>query len=119
MASTEYCLTHRDCYECRHGRTGFQKLAAYEDAEEQGRLVVLPLRPDTELWLNDNGIPQKAHITFFTVCGDEISMFIAIDKSSCTGDEYTYSDIGKTAFLSRAEAEAALAAQEGEQNETM
>ena len=31
MASTEYCLSKRNCYECGHGRKVFQRLATYED----------------------------------------------------------------------------------------
>ena len=31
MVSTEYCIGHRDCYECSHGRKVFKSLAEYED----------------------------------------------------------------------------------------
>lgn len=33
MASTEYCQSHRDCYECEHGHKVFHRLAAYEDTD--------------------------------------------------------------------------------------
>lgn len=30
--STDYCLSHRNCYECGHGRNVFKKLSRYEIA---------------------------------------------------------------------------------------
>lgn len=44
MASTEYCLSHRDCYECGHGRKVFQTLAAYEDTGLEPEDINLMLR---------------------------------------------------------------------------
>jgi len=31
MVSAEYCLTHKDCYTCGHGRKVFKSLSAYGD----------------------------------------------------------------------------------------
>lgn len=70
MASTEFCVSQKDCYSCPHGRKCFKRLAAYENtgleleeykrqvdalkrldiehmhdllqAEKEGRLIVLP-----------------------------------------------------------------------------
>lgn len=35
MASTEFCLSQKDCYSCPHGRKCFKRLAAYEDTERE------------------------------------------------------------------------------------
>ena len=69
-----------------------ERLAHYEDLEEQGRLVELPCK-----------------------VGDTVYIFHRrIDGSDCVREaEFWWSDIpqlNKTVFLSRAEAEAALAA---------
>ena len=84
------------------------KLAAYEDAEEQGRLVILPVKAgDTVYQLRDKkhalgvGVHPR-HIGCVWVYGND---WIAMHQ----GDKpCAKKDLGKTWFLSRAEAEAAL-----------
>ena len=85
-----------------------QKLAAYEDAEEQGRLVILPVKAgDTVYQLRDKkhalgvGVHPR-HISCVCVYGND---WIATHQ----GDKpCAKKDLGKTWFLSREEAEAAL-----------
>lgn len=88
------------------------KLAAYEDAEEQGRLVVLPCKVgDTVYFLQsclNNYFVNYGSIIAFHVYGfyvtvevntrDAFNPFITLDVSA----------FGKTVFLTREEAEAAL-----------
>ena len=96
----------------------FERLAQYEDAEEQGRCVVLPCN-----------VGDTVYMVSAVGCGDNV---YHCDKP-CNGtwencnshdeslriDEIPFSyfripDIGKTVFLTRAEAEAALKGAEHE-----
>lgn len=80
-----------------------KKLAAYEDAEEQGRLVRLPCA------VGDMVYYRRGRY----VIGDTV-MKIIIDEFGnravldCHNKEFYFEDFGKAAFLTREEAEAAL-----------
>lgn len=100
------------------------KLADYEDAEEQGLLLRLPCKVGDWLYyviFDFNAIvPVRLN--------DVIMSFIGIDRYSCQyncccfdecGDvyedfEFDTDDIGKTVFLTKEEAEQALAEMKGE-----
>jgi len=91
-----------------------QRLAAYEDAEEQGRLVVLPIIPG-ETFYNPrytNAESYERDIREYVFTG---SVLIG---SYCSDSQGSYclpiSMFGKTFFTTREEAEAALAAQKGD-----
>ena len=89
-------------------RAIYDKLCEYEDAEEQGRLVILPVKAgDTVYQLRDKkhalgvGVHPR-HISCVCVYGND---WIAMHQ----GDKpCAKKDLGKTWFLSREEAEAAL-----------
>ena len=77
----------------------YKKLAAYEDAEEQGLLVRLPCKVGDTVWVIIKGY------TYGEV-GDPPDAWYRVDKR-----EFDYDMIpeyGKTVFLTREEAEAAL-----------
>lgn len=99
------------------------KLAAYEDAEEQGLLLRLPCKPRSEVFLICN---RYTHCSFEDV---------SFEESSCEGCEYdcdsrkelyihrnssvdiewitrNLNKFGKTVFLTKEEAEAKLAEME-------
>lgn len=84
------------------------KLAAFEEAEDQGRLVILPVKAgDTVYQLRDKkhalgvGVHPR-HISCVCVYGND---WIAMHQ----GDKpCAKKDLGKTWFLTREEAEAAL-----------
>jgi len=88
-----------------------EKLAHYEDLEEQGRLVVLPCKPsDVTVYQLRNkkhakgvGISPR-HISCTTVWSDGTYALEHQGADACTS-----SDFGKTWFLTETEAEAALA----------
>lgn len=79
------------------------KLAAYEDAEEQGRLVRLPCD------VGDMVYYRRGQY----IIGDTVRRII-IDESGnrvvldCHNKEFDFEDFGKSAFLTGKEAEAAL-----------
>ena len=81
----------------------WDKLAAYEDAEEQGRLIVLPC-------------DRNATVYFANHCKNEVDEYsvmhfdIGVTKRVCfqRGLWADFEQFGKTVFLTRAEAEAAM-----------
>ena len=68
-----------------------QKLAEYEDLEEQGRLIKLPCKVGTDIYYI-LGIPNETPCTI----------------DSCVFELSDIHEIGKTLFLTREEAEAKL-----------
>ena len=109
------CCTHfnsKECNEvagncalnCKWEEAAWSKLAAYEDAEEQGLLVRLPCNVGDVLWWADafgDIRNSKVNSMFIEqgIDGVVIETMIANVNSK---------DIGKTVFLTREEAEAAL-----------
>lgn len=84
-----------------------EKLADYEDAEEQGLLLRLPCK-----------VGDTIYIVFYnhTIGEREVVSFkmIAEGWAVKTNDwSYLFTDFGKTVFLTRAAAEAKLAEMEG------
>lgn len=102
------------CWECPVGKA-IEKLADYEDAEEQGLLVRLPCKVGDTVWSNDFGYPESYEIKAFSYgyCDsyvepgigieDEIIFYYENYTGSITG-AFPTSEIGKTIFLTREEA---------------
>ena len=96
-----------------------EKLATYEDLEEQGLLVRLPCKVGDTVWDNDFGYPESYEIKAFSYgyCDsyvepgvgieDEIIFYYENSIGSITG-AFPMSEIGKTIFLTREEAEKKL-----------
>lgn len=94
------------------------KLARYEDLEEQGRLLKLPCKVGDVIWDNDFGSPCAYTITAFSfgecedyidepVTNKEIIFYYSNSSGSITGS-FAESEIRKTVFFTRAEAEAKI-----------
>lgn len=93
-----------------------RKLAEYEDLEEQGLLVRLSCKVGDTVWDNDFGYPESYEIKAFSYgyCDsyvepgigieDEIIFYYENYSGSITG-AFPMSEIGKTVFLTREEAE--------------
>ena len=92
-----------------------EKLAEYEDAEEQGLLLRLPCKVGDTIWDNDYGKPCAYAITGFSfgagedyidepVSLKEVVCYYSNYSGSITGS-FAVSEIGKTVFLTKAEAE--------------
>lgn len=90
----------------------FERLAQYEDAEEQGRCVVLPCKVGDTVYYPYAGRVIPKRITQYR---EILRKSEAIDRWYClefSNDEtFDADDIGKTVFLTRAEAEKALEVQ--------
>lgn len=94
-----------------------EKLAAYEDVEEQGRLAILPCKVGDTLYEID--LPEYGVIVckvLYVDCyfGRKIvsatSVGVEVVEGHGKGSSYAFEkgDFGKTVFLTREEAEAAL-----------
>ena len=112
---------------CEEGYCAMEKLADYEDAEEHGRLIKLPCKVGDTVWDNDFGIPCAYTITAFSfgeceeyicepVTTKEAVFYYANSSGSITGS-FAESEIGKSVFLSKAEAKAKLKELRGEDND--
>lgn len=81
------------------------KLAAYEDAEEQGRLVMLPCKVgDTVFVITERGFIAKGEVRNFRFFDKLIVDVEYHHFGTCATSRYW----GETVFLTREEAEAAL-----------
>ena len=79
-----------------------EKLKRYEDLEEQGRLIILPCKIGDTVW-----IPN--FVTYWPSRFKVNDITIKIDiENTQVGFDVDIVDIGKTVFLTKEEAEAAL-----------
>lgn len=94
------------------------QLKEYQQLEEHGRLVKLPCKVGDTVWDNDYGRPYAHTITAFSfgecegyiyepVTTKEVVFYYANSSGSITGS-FAESEIGKSVFLSKSEAEAKL-----------
>lgn len=103
-------LTNASTHEARSDvtiREILSRLAAYEDAEEQGSLVILPCKVGDTVWSRDVEPWTVVSVEWFSRKVTQLHC-----KSPVTGRGMTFSvgkrSIGKTVFLTREEAEAAI-----------
>lgn len=106
-----------------------ETLKKYEDAGEQGRLIKLPCKVGDTVWDNDYGRPYAYTITAFSfgeceeyidepVTTKEVVFYYANSSGSITGS-FAESEIGKSVFLNKSEAEAKLKGLRGGENDSM
>lgn len=127
----KHCEEKADCTECgkKHEQLAewLKKLQEYKALEEQGLLAKLPCAVGDTVWDNDFGRPIPYKVTGFSYgClnedaeedyeedyeeeekpVDEISIYYKNSNGSVTGN-FAVSEIGKTVFLTKAEAEQKL-----------
>lgn len=112
---------------CKYISDALEKLVDYEDLEKQGRLIKLPCKVGDTVWDNDCGRPCAYTITAFSfgeceeyicepVTTKEVVFYYANSSGSITGS-FAESEIGKSVFLNKSEAEAKLEELRGEENE--
>lgn len=91
-----------------------EKLAEYEDLEEQGLLVGLPCKVGDTVYRVNAGAKQPiipmtvSEIHFFCYKNERIVRFDAIGKGDMGESCYRLEDIGRIVFLTREEAEKKL-----------
>nr|DAK72584.1 MAG TPA: hypothetical protein [Caudoviricetes sp.] len=105
-----------------------EQLKEYQQLEEQGRLVKLPCKVGDTVWDNDYGRPCAYTITAFSfgeceeyicepVTTKEVVFYYANSNGSITGS-FAESEIGKSVFLNKSEAEAKLKELRGGEDES-
>lgn len=95
-----------------------ERLGKYEDLEEQGRLLKLLCKVGDTVWDNDFGRPCAYTITAFSFgeCEEYIcepvttkkAVFYYANSSGSITGSFAESEIGKSVFLNKSEAEAKL-----------
>ena len=117
-------ISSNDCAD-KYGQVAkwLERLKDYEDLEEQGLLVRLPCKVGDIIWDNDFGYPQSYEINAYSYgyCDsyvepdieDQIIFYYENYSGSITG-AFPMSEIGKTVFLTREEAEKKLEEMEHE-----
>lgn len=120
-------LWERACEpDCEEIDAVYRKLKEYEDLEEQGRLVKLPCKVGDTVWDNDYGRPCAYTITAFSfgeceeyicepVTTKEVVFYYTNSSGSITGS-FAESEIGKSVFLNKSEAEEKLKELRGGEN---
>ena len=91
-------------------RNVLQKLAEYETAEEEGRLVVLPCNVGDTVYLIDDidcVFERESIVTEIEIDKDGATIMIQDEIPICSSG-YNLSDFGEIVFLTREEAEKAL-----------
>lgn len=112
--------------DCEQLAEWFEKSKEYQHLEEQDRLVKLPCKVGDTVWDNDCGRPCAYTITAFSfgeceeyicepVTTKEVVFYYANSSGSITGS-FAESEIGKSVFLTKAEAEEKLKELRGNQN---
>lgn len=108
-------LWERACEpDCEEIDAVYRKLKEYEDLEEQGRLVKLPCNRGDKIYFIKSAFsmahfPIEATVT--SICGvdcDNDVMYSSITEYNKIDRRFRSSDIGKTVFLTKSEAEAKL-----------
>lgn len=116
------------CDNCEIMTSICEKLGKYEDLEEQGRLIKLPCKVGDTVWDNDCGRPCAYTITAFSfgeceeyicepVTTKEVVFYYTNSSGSITGS-FAESEIGKSVFLNKSEAEEKLKELRGGENES-
>lgn len=104
--------------DCEQLAEWLEKSKEYQHLEKQDRLVKLPCKVGDTVWDNDCGRPCAYTITAFSfgeceeyicepVTTKEVVFYYTNSSGSITGS-FAESEIGKTVFLTKSEAEAKL-----------
>lgn len=106
-------LTGKYCRGVFEATACVEKLAEYETAEEEGRLVVLPCKVGDTVWMIHQELTDSIHFTISKMSivelrGNRINPIWFVIDGEYGKTSFSPSEIGKTIFLTREEAEKAL-----------
>ena len=107
-----YVLGGVEYYGYSYGGEVINKLAKYEDLEEQGLFLKLPCKVGDTVWYiddDDDDYPLELLVTKIEVEENGYLRYHAREKDNCGKIGFIKDDIGKTVFLTKEEAEQALA----------
>lgn len=86
-----------------------EKLAAYEDSEEQGRLVRLPCKIGDIVYFLHGNVVERSEVIQYSVSKNRTEFLLKKMETQLYSAYYvSIEEMGKTVFTTRAEAEAAL-----------
>jgi hypothetical protein len=101
------------------GYCAMEKLADYEDLEEQGRLVILPCKVGDTVYAigfnNNKPIIYESVVLSILITEKEIAFNVKVDEFGINS-KLKQSMFDKTVFLTKSEAEAKLKELRGEEN---
>ena len=97
---------------------GLDRVRALDEADKDGRLVVLPCKVGDTVWaiLGDKKYACKCIVEYVNIGGRGLGTTIVLCEAEGLREQYgvTVAAFGKTVFLTREEAEKALEAKKGE-----
>ena len=94
---------------CEEGYCAMEKLADYEDAEEQGRLVKLPCKVGDTVYVPTRDFISELRIVHISISKNNTFFHWMLNDGIYQNlDGFSVDKIGKTVFLTKAEAEAKL-----------
>ena len=119
--NVEFCS--RQCYSMtRWAESAKEKLAEYETAEEEGRLVVLPCKVGDTVWMVHQELTDSVHFAISKMSvvelrGNRMNPIWFVIDGEYGKTSFSSSGIGKTIFFSREEAEKSLKEMEEKMHE--
>lgn len=105
-------LTERDAnggIAVRDLPAALEKLASYEDAEEQGRLVRLPCKIGDIVYFLHGNFVERSKVSAYYI-SESRTEFLLTETEVYSSYYVPVEEMGKSVFLTSAEAEAALQA---------
>ena len=94
---------------CEEGYCAMEKLADYEDAEEQGRLVKLPCKVGDTVYVPTRDFISELRIVHISISKNNTFFHWMLNDGIYQNlDGFSVDKIGKTVFLTKAEAEQKL-----------
>lgn len=116
----EYC-PHTDEDNCPCLQEVLEKLAYYEDLEEQGLLLKIPCKVGDTVYTNTSvkgwyfrkeNRPYEAKVVFIEING--VDNHMNVDFGNGRMLKFNFSDLGKKVYITKEQAEAALQNMKGE-----
>lgn len=97
----------------------YRKLGEYEDAEEQGRLLIPRFKRGEKVYILSPMTGRISEYIITAICvEEEIGYLVRLNRGFYFTDSFFERQIGKTVFITDAEAEAALEKMKGEEHDT-
>ena len=108
----------RKCDKCEITTSICEKLGKYEDLEEQGRLVKLTCKVGDTVYVPTRDFISELRIVHISISKNNTFFHCMLNYGIYQNlDGFSVDKIGKTVFLTKAEAEAKLKELEGGENE--
>lgn len=103
---------------CNYINDALEKLAEYEDLEEQGRLIKLPCKVGDTVYVPTRDFVSELRIAHITISKNNIFFHWMLNAGIYPNlDGFSSSKIGEMVFFAKSEAEAKLKELRGEENE--